>query len=209
LLASRARGQWTEVDDEVLYEEHNSSRGFTKLHELLLKVNSNDSSMAVYLSSLTAEELIDVIDMPDARGRTPLAWAVEYGLTTSTELLLRFGANPNQLRLTTDGGFSPLIHLAIAGPQSAWMDAEIAETVRLLLQAGADPNGADHEGWTPLHIGASWSLFNVTDLLQQWGHDFLNWQARTLTGESIHDVCDNMDYRNRYWAMIEGPVRSI
>jgi ankyrin repeat protein len=67
--------------------------------------------MAGYLSSLTAEELTDVIDMPDVRGRTPLAWAVEYGLTTSTELLLRFGANPNQLRLTKDGGFSPLIHL--------------------------------------------------------------------------------------------------
>ena len=75
--------------------------------------------MADYLSSLSPEELITVIDMPDALGRTPLAWGVEYGLPTAVELLLRFGASPNQLRSTKNGGYSPLIHLAIAGPCSA------------------------------------------------------------------------------------------
>jgi len=78
------------------------------------------------------------------------------------------------------------------------MDADIVETVRLLLQAGADPNGADHEGWTPLHIAASWSLFNVTEMLQQCGQKKLDWQARTITNESILDVCDNMDFKGRY-----------
>lgn len=76
----------------------------------------------------------------------PLRWAIEYGLTASTELLLKFGANPNQLRFIKDGGLSPLIHIAIAGPRSAWMDDEIVETVRLLLAAGADINEKDHEG---------------------------------------------------------------
>lgn len=147
-----------------------------------------------------------MIDTTDAFGRTPLAWAVEYGLTNSIEPLLRFGADPNRLRFTKDGGFSPLIHLAIAGPRSSWMDVDILETVRLLLQAGAYLNGPDHEGWTPLHIAASWSLFNVTDILQQYGQQFLDWQARTVTGESILDVCDNTDYRDRYWGMLESPV---
>jgi ankyrin repeat protein len=147
--------------------------------------------------------------MPDALGRTPLAWAVEYGLTASIDPLLKFGADPKQLRFTKDGGFAPLIHLAIAGPRSAWMDADIIETIRLLLKAGADLNGMDHEGWTPLHIAASWSLFHVTDMLQQCGCGFLNWQARTITGESILDVCDNSSYQQRYWGMLEGPVRLI
>jgi ankyrin repeat protein len=89
------------------------------------------------------------------------------------------------------------------------MDADIIETIRLLLKAGADLNGMDHEGWTPLHIAASWSLFHVTDMLQQCGCGFLNWQARTITGESILDVCDNSSYQQRYWGMLEGPVRLI
>lgn len=104
----------------------------------------------------------------------------------------------NQVRLTKDGGFSPLIHLAIAGPRSAWIDEDIVEAVRLLLEAGADINGLDHKGWTPLHIAASWSLFGVTDMLQQYGRAFLNWHAWTLIGESILDVCDNQDCEDRY-----------
>lgn len=45
------------------------------------------------------------------------------------------------------------------------MDEDIIETVRLLLIAGANVNAIDHEGWTPLHIAASWSLFGVTYIL--------------------------------------------
>jgi len=147
--------------------------------------------------------------MPDALSRTPLAWAVKYGLTASTELLLKFGANPNQFRFNKDGGFSPLIYVAIAGPRSAWMDDDIVETVRLLLAAGADINGIDHEGWTALHIAASWSLFRVTDMLYQCGREYLAWDTRTLQGETIFEVCDNMDYQIRYWGMLNGPMRLI
>ena len=52
-----------------------------------------------------------MMDAPDARGRTPLAWAVELGLPNTVELLQRFEAYPNQLRSTKEGGYSPLIHL--------------------------------------------------------------------------------------------------
>lgn len=170
LLASQARGQSTGACDQVC-EEYESSRGFTKLHEVLLKIDSRYKSIGHYLISLKPEESTAIINMPDALCRTPLAWAVEYGLTASTELLLKFGANPNQFRFNKDEDFSPLVHLAIAGPRSAWMNDDIIETVRLLLAAGADINGIDHEGWTALHIAASWSLFRGTDMLYQCGHE--------------------------------------
>ena len=206
MLASCGKGQSTLGFHGVL-KEHAYSRGFTQLHRVIFNIDSNYGSLADYLDSLAPEELITLIEVPDARGRTPLAWAVEFGLPNAVELLLRFGAYPNQLRSTKDGGYSPLIHLAIAGPWSSWMDADIVETVRLLLQAGADPNGTDHEGWTPLHIATSWSLFNVTDMLQQCGQSWLNWQARTVRGENILDVCDNMDFKGRYWGVLPGPMR--
>lgn len=83
---------------------------------------------------------------------------------TSTELLLRFGADPHQRRSTKYGGYSPLIHLAIAGPQSEWMNEDMIETVRLLLDAGADVNETDHEGWTP-YISQRPGVFLLSQLL--------------------------------------------
>jgi ankyrin repeat protein len=117
LIASRARDQSTGAYDDV-HEEHKTTRGFTKLHEVLLKIDSRYNSIADYLTSLNPGELATVIDMPDALGRTPLAWAVEYGLTASIDPLLKFGADPKQLRFTKDGGFAPLIHLLA---QHGWM----------------------------------------------------------------------------------------
>ena len=180
MLASRARGQST-LGFDGIFEKHKSSRGFTQLYKVLLNIDSSYDSMTDYLSFVAPEMLIHLIDTPDALGRTPLAWAVEYGLSTAVELLLRYEAYPNQLRSTKDDGYSPLIHLAIAGPWSAWMNADIVETVRLLLQADVDPNETDHEGWTPLHIAASWSLFNVTDMLQRCSQSFFG-----LTGPDAH-----------------------
>lgn len=65
-------------------------RGFTQLHKVLLNIDSKYGSIADYLSSLTQEELKIAVNMPDAQGRTPPAWAAEYGLSTAIELLLRF-----------------------------------------------------------------------------------------------------------------------
>ncbi len=84
-----------------------------------------------------------VIDELDSLGRTPLAQAVTYEFTASTELLLRFGADPNRVRCTKESGFSPLIYLAIASPCATCMDADILTSVRVLVQAGADLNLTD------------------------------------------------------------------
>ncbi len=94
-------------------------RGFTKLHKVFLNIDSSYGSMADYLSSLAPEELRTVVDMPNALGRTPLAWAVKYGLPTAVELLPRFGAYPNQLRLTKAHRSSISQSQGLA--QSRWM----------------------------------------------------------------------------------------
>ena len=200
-LVGHARGEIVDFNYQML-EEFIPSRGFTRLHKLLFKVDVEYSSIIDYLDSLTRDNVAKIIDSPDSYGRTALAWAVEFGLTESIRILLAHGANPNQLRCNRNGGFTPLLHLAIAGPCSAWMDADIVESVRLLVEAGANPNLTDHEGWTSLHIAASWSLFSITDVLQRFRTYPVDWLARTNEGESIFDVCDNIDYVNKYTAMV-------
>ena len=197
MLVSCAKGQSSSGVREIL-GEHASSRGFTQVHRVILNIDTDYGSLAKYLETLAEKELTHILDMPDAKGRTPLAWAAEFGLPSAVKLLLQFGADPNQFRTTKDRGYSPLIHLAIAGPCSSWMETDVLETVRLLLEAGANPNGRDHEGWTPLHIAASWSRFNITDLLLQCVTGTLDRQAQTFIGESIIDVCDNIYFKERY-----------
>ena len=185
-----------------MYEEYESNRNFTKLHQVLLKIDSKYTSISDYLISLETEKST-IINMPDAFGKTPFAWAVEYGFTASTELLLKFGANPNHFRVVKDGSFSPLIHIAIAGPRSTWMDDDIVEIVRLLFAAGADINGINHESWTALHIATSWNLFKITDMLYQCGRQCLVWDTRTLQGGNIFDI---MDYQIKYSGMLNNPM---
>jgi len=60
--------------------------------------------------------------------------------------------------------------------------------VQLLLQAGVDVNAVDHEGWTPLHVAASWNNYGVIQALAAYGGRSLLWNALTDGGESAIDL---------------------
>jgi ankyrin repeat protein len=106
-------------------------------------------------------------DAPNDRGVTPLVSAA--GHASSTEALLDAGANPNEVTqidgqsvllasglwrlplstgvpepLTHGRGDSTALHAAVL--------AGDADSVRLLLEAGADPNTVAYEAFTPLHF---------------------------------------------------------
>ena len=204
-LASRAHGVDLAIDEGLL-KSHIATRLFTEVHQALLKIHSRFTSLSDYLESVPLQELQEIIDMPDGRHRTPLAWAVEFGLADGVQTLLNYGANPNQLRIDCNGGFSPLIHLAIAGPRSIWVNEGFLKSVKHLLDAGVDVNSKDHEGWTPLHIASSWSSFEITEMLIINGGFALDWESRTFAGESIFDLCDNATYEAQYVGQV--PHRS-
>jgi ankyrin repeat protein len=92
-----------------------------------------------------ARELIEQradVNVAQADGATPLAWAAYWNNLELADLLLGAGAKPN---LANDYGVTPL---ALAcGKGSAAM-------VEKLLQSGADPNQAQQMGVTPLMICA-------------------------------------------------------
>ena len=63
--------------------------------------------------------------------------------------------------------------------------------MKLLLRAGADVNAVDHEGWTALHVAASWNLHSVICELADFSGDVLDWDCRTQNGETAIDLSLN------------------
>ncbi|VUC31017.1 unnamed protein product [Clonostachys rosea] len=173
----------TEVVEELLAARH-----FTIIHDILLGIRRDLGPLREYLDTYSDKhELSELIDTPDSRGRSPLAWAVEHGWVGAARTLMQFGANPHQSRPSIHGGL-PLIHLAIATPASSDPGNDVVQIVRLLLQAGVDVNCLDHEKWTPLHVAASWNNLLVIRELAAFGGDELGWNMLTYDGQSAVDL---------------------
>ncbi len=83
------------------------------------------------------------VNARDADGNTALMWAAGEDLPPEvTALLLSRGADINQVK----EGFTALTFAARYGTRP--------ETIRILGEAGSDPNFHNSKGWTPLHFAA-------------------------------------------------------
>lgn len=169
------------MDSRDLRTKYTESRRFTEVHNILLRKHDDDSSLPDSLRSLKDHDVLSaIIDRADSQGKTPLAWAVEYGWANAAETLVNFGANPDQTRRSRDSK-SPLLHLAIAGPNSS----RSCEVVRTLLSAKVDINAKDEELWTALHIAASWNLHDIVREIVQKHPDL---SAITMAGDTALDL---------------------
>ncbi|KAK3363743.1 ankyrin repeat-containing domain protein [Lasiosphaeria hispida] len=101
--------------------------------------------------------------------------------------LLEYGADPRQSRPSCRGSL-PMLHLVIACPVMDKAEKQMVDTVRVLLQHGADVNGLDHEGWTPLHVAASWNNAAVIRELELFANGELAWDALTADNQTAEDL---------------------
>lgn len=163
-----------------LLETYRDIRGFTPIHEAMFS-EDRETSLKQALA------MGNTIDDPDKSGRTALAWAVEYGFQPAVQTLLDFGANANQRRLSSYTNTS-LVHIALAGPSRGKRDAVYLNIAGMLLGHGADVNSRDHEGWTPLHIAASWKSHGAMGVLERHDRGILEWGAVTDEGQSSIDL---------------------
>jgi ankyrin repeat protein len=107
-------------------------------------------------------------------GYSPLGLAAFFKRRAVVQVLLERGAKPSQA--SRDQGFTPL-HSAVAtdaGPVEH-------EIVRLLLEAGADPNAKSREGATPLHSAAFTGDLESAELLLAYGADPNATDPKSLT----------------------------
>jgi ankyrin repeat protein len=94
-------------------------------------------------------------------GWSPLALAAFFGQGEAARRLLALGANVDQ-RSTNASSNMPL-HAALAGKHF--------DIVRTLLDAGADVNAQDGDGWTPVHIASHEGPPALVRLLLERGAD--------------------------------------
>jgi ankyrin repeat protein len=114
------------------------NQNFASVHKIVLRLSMRDLEEAILADP-------ENIDIPDAMGRTALEWAAARGDERSVTLLLSYGADPNNMdkKLNTP--------LTLAANQNHTV------CVRLLLEAGADPDPELPNGikfGTPLNCAA-------------------------------------------------------
>jgi ankyrin repeat protein len=91
----------------------------------------------------------------DSAGYTPLIAAARAGNVTTIRLLTSRGADPN-LRDAAVNSWTPLLH-AIHKAQPG--------STAALLDAGANPNGTDTNGTTPLMMAAGYGYTDIVKIL--------------------------------------------
>ncbi|KAI4187971.1 MAG: hypothetical protein LQ346_005403 [Caloplaca aetnensis] len=136
-------GGLTDTDVEALRcltqdSDFVDEQNYTLLHRIVLGLSMQDLEEALSQHS-------DLIDVSDAMGRTALAWASARGDERSVVTLLRHGAEVNTIDVQRSG---------VVGHAA---DRNYVTCVRLLLEAGADPDIAasyGHKVGNPLNVAA-------------------------------------------------------
>jgi ankyrin repeat protein len=117
-------------------------------------------------------------------GTTPLLRAAKTGDAKVVKLLLEHGANP---RATLGRGVTSILLAANVGTSESdrtgrrKTEADAIETIRLLMEAGADLHAADGQGRTAAHGAALWGLTEVIRFLHVNGVDLTRKDNRGLT----------------------------
>ena len=167
------------------------------LPEVELDQGDADSDTALHLAAVeertdVVQVLIDAgadIDTQNNEGRSPLHTACEYGGLDVVKMLVRAGAGVRDtndigctcLHVAADFGHTETVHYLLCLPQveldqgdddndtALHLAAVEACTVQVLIDAGADIDTQNNEGWSPLHAACARGALNIVKTLVRAG----------------------------------------
>ena len=137
-------------DNDWIEEQH-----FSLLHQIIFGISSR--SLAAML-----KENPDAVHATDTQGRTALDWATARAQLSDMRLLIKHNSNVNTMDVR---GRTTILHA---------VDSHNNEAVRILLEAGADPNPKVPEGLfrsSPLKAASFGGLAEMVKLLLEFDAD--------------------------------------
>ena len=153
------------------HDDHLEERRFSKLHKIILNMTSSNLEEELHLNRHRS-----ILDVSDATGNTALMWAARKGDLKSLDSLAKAGADINK----QNGHTQAALHLAAMYSNVACIDLLLKAgavpnltttllstalhfaarqqdnkaSIQCLVAAGADVNGRDQRGMTPLAVSA-------------------------------------------------------
>lgn len=127
----------------------------------------DENECLALLENALRDRNVDVEEVRNAERTAMLkdAKSIRDGMTPASAQSLKFGASP--------------LHVSCAKGYD--------DVTEILLEADADVNAVDDDGWTPLHAAAHWNQERACELLADYDADF---KAVSKTGQTCFDVAD-------------------
>ena len=164
-------GQWTALHTAAGKGHHHIVDALIKAPNINLNVRNAHGYTPLYVAvdrgrEQSARLLINAgadINISDNNQWTALHWAAYYGYIKIVDALIHV---PNvNLNSRNEQGYTPL-HVAVM--------SGMKESVRLLIEVGADINITNNNQWTALHRAAYYGYNNIVDMLIHTPHVNVN-----------------------------------
>ena len=194
------------LQTEFCMPDITDNKGSTPLHEAICKQNLNAEKVVHLLLYDCHKKGIAVANYLNKRnkvGLTALILAIREGCTAVVHLLLKCGANPNEVDFCFN---KPALFFAIeydrreivqilikmgarVNERDQFDYTPLHEAIRrkrisiipILIQAGCDVNSQCKNGTSPIHLAIAMNLPDVVDMLSDAG---ASWDLQTLEGYS-------------------------
>ena len=140
-----------------------------------------------------------------SKGKTPLFWAVNKGHKIMVQQLLIAGADPNEeqsIQMSWDGEVHMDLKYVDKYPLNLAAKNDNQEIIKLLINAGSDPNTKDYDGRTPLF----WAVFNGNTDMEE---DLLKAGANKYDVPNESPSLFDMSTKNGYEEVVKDVVQAL